>query len=67
MGDGARVTHGQDAERLVANRLRAALPPDYRLFRNVAWLGKTADKGGLRDGEADIVLAHPNRGFSSSR
>jgi hypothetical protein len=57
------VTQGQDAERLVAGRLRAALPPDYRLFTNVAWLGRTAEHRGLRDGEADIVLAHPDRGF----
>ncbi len=58
-----RVTQGQDSERLVAGRLRAALPPDYRLFQNVAWLGRTAPERGLRDGEADIVVAHPDRGF----
>jgi len=57
------VTQGQAAERLVADRLRAALPPEYRLFENVAWLGRTAPERGLRDGEADIVLAHPDRGF----
>jgi hypothetical protein len=54
---------GPIAERLVADRLRAALTPDYRLFSNVAWLGRTAAHRGLRDGEADIVLAHPDRGF----
>jgi len=57
------VTQGQDAERLVAGRLRAALPPEYRLFTNVAWIGRTGEHRGLRDGEADIVLAHPDRGF----
>jgi hypothetical protein len=57
------VTQGTAAERLVADRLRAALPRDYRLFANVAWLGRTAAHRGLRDGEADIVLAHPDRGF----
>ncbi len=57
------MTQGQAAERLVADRLRAALPPEYRLFSNVAWLGRTAPERGLRDGEADIVLAHPDRGF----
>jgi hypothetical protein len=55
--------HGQIAERLVADRLRAALTPDYRLFQNVVWLGRTAANRGLRDGEADIVLAHPDRSF----
>lgn len=57
------MTQGQAAERLVADRLRAALPKEYRLFCNVAWLGRTAEHRGLRDGEADIVLAHPDRGF----
>jgi hypothetical protein len=57
------LTKGQAAERLVVDRLRAALPPDYRIFPNVAWLGRTAPKRGLRDGEADIVVAHPDRGF----
>jgi hypothetical protein len=54
---------GQLAERLVADRLRAALSPDYRLLSNVAWLARIAANRGLRDGEADIVLAHPDRGF----
>jgi Nuclease-related domain/AAA domain/UvrD-like helicase C-terminal domain len=57
------LTKGQIAEQLVHDRLRAALPPDYRLFSNVAWLEKTADHRGLSDGEADLVLAHPDRGF----
>jgi len=57
---------GQIAERLVMDRLRAALDPDYRIPPDVSWLGRTAVNRGLRDGEADIVLAHPNRGFLSS-
>jgi hypothetical protein len=57
------LTKGDAAEQLVFQRLRSALPPDYRLYPNVAWLGRTADHRGLRDGEADIVLAHPDRGF----
>jgi hypothetical protein len=41
--DGARVTQAQGpiADRLVADRLLAALTPDYRPFQNVAWLGRT--------------------------
>ena len=54
---------GHAAEQLVHDRLRAALPPDYRLFSNVAWLERAADNRGLRDGEADLVVAHPDRGF----
>jgi hypothetical protein len=57
------VTQGTTAERLVADRVRAALPPDYRLFSNVAWLARTAANRGLRDGEADIEFAHPDPGF----
>lgn len=65
-GSGPReraLTKGQEAEQLVYERFRAALPPDYRIHQNVAWIGRTADNRGLRDGEADIVVAHPDRGF----
>jgi len=54
---------GQIAERLVADRFRAAFPHESRLFSNVAWLARTAANRGLRDGEADLVLVHPDRGF----
>ncbi|HEU4920498.1 MAG TPA: nuclease-related domain-containing protein, partial [Candidatus Limnocylindrales bacterium] len=57
------MPNGEAAETLVYERLRAALPADYRIFRNVAWLERTADNRGLRDGEADVVVAHPERGF----
>jgi hypothetical protein len=59
--DGER--DGERAEREVRERLRAALPPDYRVFPNVHWLGRTADHRGIRDGEADVVIAHPELGF----
>ncbi|HET9457868.1 MAG TPA: nuclease-related domain-containing protein, partial [Candidatus Limnocylindrales bacterium] len=57
------MTKGEEAERLVIDRLRTALPNDYRVFGNVAWLERTADNRGLRDGEADVIVAHPDRGF----
>src|SRR3954469_7284844 len=57
------MTAGEQAEQLVYERLQAALPDDYRLYPNVHWLARTADHRGLRDGEADLVLAHPDRGF----
>lgn len=50
---------GAKAERLVFERMRAALPPEYRLYPNVKWIGRTARHRGLRDGEADLVIAHP--------
>ncbi len=50
------MTQGQEAEAVVHDRLRIALPPEYRLFPNVHWLDRTADHRGLRDGEADLVV-----------
>jgi hypothetical protein len=60
---GTVVRKGQAAERRVFDRLRAALPDDYRLFPNVSWIARTPDDCGIRDGEADLVLALPERGF----
>jgi hypothetical protein len=37
------MTRGEDAERLVTERLRAALPPEYRLYPNVEWTGPMRD------------------------
>lgn len=46
-------------------RVRAALPAadGYRVFANVAWTGRTREHGQLSDGEADLVIANPERGF----
>jgi hypothetical protein len=52
---------GQRAERHVYERLRAALPAEYVLLSNVAWLIR--DGGTDREGEADLVIAHPEQGF----
>jgi Nuclease-related domain/UvrD-like helicase C-terminal domain/AAA domain len=57
------LSQGEKAERLVFDRLRAALPPEYRLYPNVNWIGRTAAHRGLRDGEADLVIAHPDLGI----
>ena len=57
------MTRGEDAERLVADRLRAALPPEYRLYPNVEWTGPMRDGGPAEDGEADLVIAHPEHGL----
>lgn len=56
-----RESAGSRAERHVHDRLRAALPPEYALFPNVTWLVR--DRGADREGEADLVIAHPDRGF----
>ena len=52
---------GERAERLVHDRLRAALPPEYALYPDVTWILR--DRGTDREGEADLVIAHPDRGF----
>ena len=52
---------GEPAERLVHDRLRAALPPEYALYPNVTWILR--DRGSDREGEADLVIAHADRGF----
>jgi hypothetical protein len=57
------MTRGEEAERLVHERLRAALPADYRLYPNVAWTGPLRDRGPAEDGEADLVIAHSERGL----
>ena len=58
------MTRGEDAERHVEARLRAALPSgDYRLYVNVGWTGPVRVHGPARDGEADAVITHPEHGL----
>ena len=56
--------HGKAAERLVVERLRAALPcPEFRLHPNAEWLGPMRDGGPARDGDADLVIVNEESGF----
>jgi hypothetical protein len=55
------ANEGARAEHLVHDRLRAALPEAYRLFATVRWLSR--ERGLARDGEADLVIAHPEHGL----
>ncbi len=58
------MTSGEDAERHVEERLRAALPgPEYRIYVNVNWTGPVRRDGPARDGEADAVITHPEYGL----
>ncbi|MGD8684791.1 MAG: NERD domain-containing protein/DEAD/DEAH box helicase, partial [Chloroflexota bacterium] len=58
------MTRGEDAERLVEQRLREALPePEYRIYVNVNWTGPVNERGPARDGEADAVITHPDSGL----
>jgi len=52
---------GTRAERHVYERLRAALPPEYVMLANVAWLVR--NHGVEREGEADVVIAHAELGL----
>jgi hypothetical protein len=60
---GTGESAGQRAERRVVEHLRAALDASWRLYPNARWLGSTAPGRALRDGEADLVIAHPEHGF----
>src|SRR4051794_10659979 len=51
------------AEQRVIQQVRDALPPDYRVYPNVHWVSRTRVGGPARDGETDLVIAHPERGL----
>ena len=57
----AADTLGSRAERFVHDTLRGALPPEYAMLSNIAWLVRR--HGVEREGEADLVIAHPERGL----
>jgi hypothetical protein len=62
---GGRVeSHGKAAERVIVERLRAALPaPEFGLYPNAEWLGPMREGGPARDGEADLVVVHEEMGI----
>ncbi|MBA2569958.1 MAG: NERD domain-containing protein/DEAD/DEAH box helicase, partial [Chloroflexi bacterium] len=53
----------QTAEQLVIERVREAMPPDYRVYPNVHWVSRSRVGGPARDGETDLVIAHAERGL----
>jgi hypothetical protein len=59
---GDRVS-GRHAERLVEERLRAALPPGAFALANVRWLAPAREGGPARDGEIDLLIVDPDRGL----
>ena len=58
-----RMTRGEEAERKVLARLTAALPDAYRVYPNVCWTAPTRPGVPATDGEADVVIAHPELGI----
>jgi hypothetical protein len=51
------------AEQRVFDRLREALPAEYRLYPNVRWISKADAHAPARDGETDLLIVHPERGL----
>jgi hypothetical protein len=51
-----------EAERQLYKAFRDGLENDYTVFHSVAWQSLDAE-GRPRDGEADFVIAHPQRGI----
>ncbi len=54
---------GVSAERLVQERIAAALPEGARCYPNVRFVAKTREHGPGHDGEADLVIVHPDNGL----
>lgn len=54
---------GRRAEARVERAVRAVLPPGARLYANLAWTAPTRPGGPARDGEADLVVIHPEHGL----
>jgi len=51
-----------EAERRLYQALAEALPAEYTVFHSARWLVRDT-KRGAQDGEADFVIAHPERGI----
>jgi hypothetical protein len=54
---------GDRAERIAEERIRAALPADARCHANVRFVARTRPTGPAHDGEADLVVVHPEHGL----
>ena len=51
-----------NAELVVYRALAEQLGPDYVILHSVAWISRPGG-GGPREGETDILIAHPTRGL----
>ncbi len=54
---------GERAERIAEERIRGALPPDAMCYANVRFVARTRPTGPAHDGEADLVIVHPEHGL----
>ncbi len=60
--DRLRIDTESMAERRLYKLFRAEVPDDYVVFHSVSWLARDT-RGGAQDGEADFIVAHPDRGI----
>jgi len=54
---------GEHAERLVEERVRAVLPDGVRCYSNVSFVARTRADKPAHEGEADLVVVHPEFGI----
>jgi hypothetical protein len=54
---------GDRAERIAEERIRGALPEGARCYANVRFIARTRPTGPAHDGEADLVIVHPEHGL----
>jgi len=54
---------GDRAERIAEERIRGALPTEARCYANVRFVARTRPTGPAHDGEADLVIVHPEHGL----
>ena len=51
---------GVSAERLVQERIAAALPDGARCYPNVRFIARSRERGPAHDGEADVAIVDPS-------
>ena len=57
------MSRGAAAEERVLARITSALPNPYRVYPNVSWTAPRRPGAPATDGEADLVIAHPELGI----
>ena len=57
-----RAQSESSAELRLLSALDAQLPNEFTILHSVAWISKPGASG-PRDGESDILIAHPRRGL----
>ncbi|MBP2513838.1 nuclease-related domain-containing DEAD/DEAH box helicase [Sphingomonas sp. PvP018] len=61
--DPRHAVSDSDAELVVFGALAEQLGPEYAILHSVAWIARPGGGGGAREGETDILVAHPAKGL----